>query len=123
VLETGLDAEVRSLVTDIKEKFSFFFGVYVEKCVLGRGDNLSKTLWSKVVSAAEAQKVAKLTLTKIPFTDYFRSLLSRRLQPLMFMNQPCQGKEKLLADTKQAQEIPIFHVKLKTTSIKYILKS
>jgi len=71
VLETGLDAEVRSLVTDIKEKFSFFFGVYVEKCVLGCGDNLSKTLRSKVVSAAEAQKVAKLTLTKIHFTDYF----------------------------------------------------
>ena len=41
----------------------------------------------------------------------------------MFLNQPCQEKEKLLANIKQVQEIPIFHVKLKTISVKFILKS
>ena len=55
--------------------------------------------------------------------NYFGSLLSRELQPLMFLNQPCQEKEKLVADIKQVQEIPIFHVKLKTISVKFILKS
>ena len=69
-LETGLDAEVRSRVTGAKaqmEKFSFFFGVYIGELVLGHtcSDNLSKMLQRKVISAPEAQKVAKLTVTTL----------------------------------------------------------
>ena len=65
-LETRLDAEVRSRITGVKtqmENFNFFFEVYIGELVLSHGDNLSKTLQSKTISAAEAQKVAKLTAT------------------------------------------------------------
>ena len=41
----------------------------------------------------------------------------------MFLNQLCQGKDELLADMKLAQGIPIFQVKLRITSVRFILKS
>jgi len=44
------------------EKFTFFFEVYIGELVLGHGDNM---LHSKVISAAEAQKVPKLTVTTL----------------------------------------------------------
>ena len=131
-LETGLDAEVRSRVTGVKaqmEKFSFFFGVYIGELVLGHGDNLSKTLQSKVISAAEAQKVAKLTvttLTKIRDSKHYElfwKLVVQRASTFNVSEPALPRKRKAPSRYETGTEDSHFHVKLKTTSVKYILKS
>jgi len=43
-----------------------------------------------MIVAAEAQKVVKLTVTKIHNSKHFGSLLSKGFQSLKFLNQPCQ---------------------------------
>ena len=45
------------------ETFDFFNGVYLGKLVLKHADNLSRTLQSPTISAAEGQRVAELTVS------------------------------------------------------------
>ena len=42
--------------------FEFMFGVVLDQLLLRHGDNLSRTLQSPHLSAAEGQKVARMTL-------------------------------------------------------------
>lgn len=44
-------------------KFDFLFGVSLGALILTHSDNLSKTLQHKVMSAAEGQHIAQLTLS------------------------------------------------------------
>ncbi len=64
-LDQRLDTEVRARVIGVKaqmESFDFFFGISIGKLVLSHGDNLSATLQSSTISAAEGQRVAGLTV-------------------------------------------------------------
>ena len=76
-LETRLDPEMKSRVIGVKaqmETFNFFFGVCLGEWILTHADNLSKTLQSRTISAAEGQRLAELTvktLEKIRTDEYF----------------------------------------------------
>ncbi len=49
-------------VCSYMETFNFFFGISLGELVLRHSDNLSRTLQSPRLSAAEAQKVVKMTV-------------------------------------------------------------
>ena len=76
-LETGLDAEVRSRIIGVRaqmESFNYFFGISIGELVLKHGDNLSKALQNKSISAAEGERLASMTvttLTKIRDTEHY----------------------------------------------------
>ena len=60
-----LDSELRARIIGIKaqmESFDYYFGVCVGELVLNHADNLSKSLPSKTISAAEGQHIAVMTL-------------------------------------------------------------
>ena len=59
-LETELDAEVRSRITGVKAQ-----NIFASELVLKHGDNLSKVLQNKSISAAEEQRLASLTVTAV----------------------------------------------------------
>ena len=64
-LETRLDTEVKARVIGVKsqmETFCYYFGVCLGECVLRHADDLSRTLQSSSMSAADGQKVAALTV-------------------------------------------------------------
>ncbi len=66
VLDQNLDSEVRARVIGVKaqmESFDYYFGVCIGELVLSHADNLSKTLQSKTISAAEGQHIAEMTIT------------------------------------------------------------
>ena len=65
LLEQRLESEMRARITGVKaqmESFEYYFGVCVGELVLNHADNLSKSLQSKTISAAEGQKLAEMTL-------------------------------------------------------------
>lgn len=67
-LEGRLDTEMKSRVLGVKaqmETFDYFYGIHLGKLVLKHADNLSKTLQSSTISAAEGQRVAGLTLSAL----------------------------------------------------------
>ena len=49
-------------VSSYMETFDFLFGVLIGELLLCHSDNLSKTLQSKDISAAEAQQIVFMTL-------------------------------------------------------------
>eukprot|EP00117_Sycon_ciliatum_P012838 scpid52838/ scgid13749/ Zinc finger MYM-type protein 1 len=68
VLAGSVDPDVRARVIGVKaqmETFNFFFGISLARLVLAHGDNLSVSLQSSTMSAAEAQKIARLTVDTI----------------------------------------------------------
>ena len=68
VLAGSVDPDVRARVIGVKaqmETFNFFFGISLARLVLAHGDNLSVSLQSSTMSAAEAQKIAHLTVNTI----------------------------------------------------------
>ena len=65
LLHQNLDSELRARIIGVKaqmESFNYYFGVCVEELVLNHADNLSKSLQSKTISAAEGQHIAEMTL-------------------------------------------------------------
>ena len=63
LLEQRLESEMRARITGVKaqmESFEYYFGVCVGELVLNHADNLSKSLQSKTISAAEGQKLAEI---------------------------------------------------------------
>ncbi len=52
-------------VASCMQSFDFFFGVLLSELILRHSDNLSKTLQSPKVSAAEGQSIAKMTLVTV----------------------------------------------------------
>ena len=77
LLESSLESEMRARITGVKaqmESFQYYFGVCVGELVLNHADNLSKSLQSKTISAAEGQKLAGMTikvLSKIRSSEQF----------------------------------------------------
>ena len=47
------------------EKFNFLFGIVLGEMILGQTDNLSKAFQAKTLTAAEGQKLAKLTVATL----------------------------------------------------------
>ena len=59
------EAEMRSRIQGVSvcmTSFDFMFGILLGQLLLRHGDNLSRTLQSPHMSAAEGQKVARMTL-------------------------------------------------------------
>ena len=68
VLDGNTQPDVRTRVIGVKaqmESFDTLFGISVAELVLRHGDNLSATLRSSTISAAEGQCVASLTTSTI----------------------------------------------------------
>ena len=68
VLAGSVDPDVRARVIGAKaqmETFNSFFGISLARLVLAHGDNLSVSLQNSTMSAAEAQKIARLTVDTI----------------------------------------------------------
>ena len=62
----SLDGEMRARIFGVETqmmKFNFLFGVCLGSRILCHSDNLSKTLQHKTLSAAEGQRIAKLTVS------------------------------------------------------------
>ena len=65
-LDGSLDGEMRARIIGVETqmmKFDFLFGVCLGSLILRHSDNLSKTLQHKTLSAAEGQRIAKLTIS------------------------------------------------------------
>ena len=68
ILEDRLDSETRARVHGLNSQmrtFNFYFGLKLLHTVLMHADNLSRTLQSTKMSAAEGQHIARLTLTTL----------------------------------------------------------
>ena len=93
------DSENRARITGVKaqmEKFEFLFGLCLGECILRHTDNLSKTLQSPSLSAADSQQLAQLTcntLERLRNQECF-SLLWSKVSGM---------QEKLQNATKKAQ--------------------
>ena len=64
-LEFVKDVEMRSRIIGISttmRSFNFFFGVLLGELILRHSDNLSRALQGSHVSAAEGQKITKMTV-------------------------------------------------------------
>ena len=81
-----LDGEMRTRIIGVETQmhmFDFLFGISLGNLLLRRTDNLSKTLQLKSLSAAEGQRLAKLTtqvLQSLRDEDQFKSFYERVLQ-------------------------------------------
>ena len=84
-LSLQLDVEMRARITGVNTQmhtFDFLFGVSLGNLLLRHTDNLSKTLQHKSLSAAEGQRVAKLTLDVLQSLrneDHFKNFYARVL--------------------------------------------
>ena len=68
ILEDRLDSEMRARVHGLNSQmktFNFYFGLKLLHTILMHADNLSRTLQSTKMSAAEGQHIARLTLTTL----------------------------------------------------------
>ena len=64
-IDVTKDAEMRSRIHGVSvymKSFNFFFGLLLGEFILKHSDNLSKTLQTMAMSAAEAQKIAQMTV-------------------------------------------------------------
>ena len=80
------DSESRSRINGVQaqmERFEYLFGLVLGECVLKHTDNLSKTLQSPSLSAAEGQQIAEMTrktLEHIRSDECFDAFWERVLQ-------------------------------------------
>ena len=80
-----LDREMRARIIGVDTQmhtFDFLFGIPLGNLLLHHMDNLSKTLKHKSLSAAEGQRLAKLTLQVLQSLrneDHFKSYYARVL--------------------------------------------
>ena len=64
-LEFVKDSEMRSRIIGVAttmKSFNFFFGVVLSELILRHSDNVSRTLQTSHISAAEGQKIATMTV-------------------------------------------------------------
>ena len=67
-LEFVKETEMRSRIIGVSacmKSFDFFFGASLGELLLSHSDNLSKTLQSSTMSAAEGQRIANMTVTTL----------------------------------------------------------
>ena len=85
-LSLRLDGEMKARVIGVDTQthtFDFLFGISLGSLLLCHTDNLSKSLQQKSLSAAEGQRLAKLTLDvlrSLRDDDHFASFYARVLQ-------------------------------------------
>ncbi len=59
-----MKARIRG-VAAVMESFEYFFAISLAELLLRHSDNLSKTLQSSSISAAEGQKIAEMTVVTL----------------------------------------------------------
>ena len=85
-LSLRLDGEMKARIIGVDTQvhtFDFLFGISLGNLLLRHTDNLSKSLQQKSLSAAEGQRLAKLTLDVLQSLrddDHFTSFYARVLQ-------------------------------------------
>ena len=86
-LDVSLNGEMRTCIVgaETQMKLNFLFGVCLESLILRlrHSDNLNKTLQHKTLSAAESQRITKLTvnvLQKIRSNELFAAYYQRVIQ-------------------------------------------
>ena len=88
------DMETKARILGVQsqmKKFSFIFGVYLGEMILWHSDNLSKTLQSNTICAAERQNVAGMvvrTLEKLRSSEVF-DLFWQKVTDMQFRNPWC----------------------------------
>ena len=90
--EITADAESRARINGVKaqmERFDFLFGLCLGACIMHHTDNLSKTLQSPSLSAADSQQLARLTCTTLEWlrNDESFSLLWSKVSALRDKHQ------------------------------------
>lgn len=78
VLDDVVDPDIRACVSSVRihmESFNYFFGISIAELVLRHSDNLSATLKSSTISAAEGQHVASQYYCHDAHRRKFQSLL------------------------------------------------
>lgn len=87
VKETEMKSRIQGVLSCM-QTFDYFFGVSLGELVLKHSDNLSKTLQSTAMSAAEGQKVAAMTVSALQsirsddMFDLFWELVSKKATEL-----------------------------------------
>ena len=124
--ESSLDCEIRSRMIGVESqmlKFDFLFGVCLGALILRHGDNLSKSLQHKSMSASEEQELARLCLgvvrslrTPENFDLFFAQVLSH--QKKFEIEEPClPRKRRAPLDLKLELQVVIFMHLFKITSL------
>ena len=87
------------------KSFDFFFGLMLGEFVLKHSDNLSKTLQNVDISAAEAQKVAEVTVSTLQSVrnaemfDLFWTKVTKTASDVDVNELYCPGNKKHQEDT------------------------
>lgn len=101
-LDGSLDGEMRARIIGVETqmmKFDFLFGVCLGSLILRHSDNLSKTLQHKTLSAAEGQRIAKLTVSVLQkmrsdeqFTAFYQRVIQE--QTRFGVTDPCLPRKR-----------------------------
>ena len=126
-----LDGEMRARIIGVETQmhtFDFLFGISLGNLLLRHTDNLSKTLQLKSLSAAERQRLAKLTtqiLQSLRVEDQFKSFYECVLQDQVrfeVMLLLSQESGRPLSDSRLAQQAMISMLHLKIATVRCITK-
>uniref|UniRef100_A0A1X7UIB2 Uncharacterized protein n=1 Tax=Amphimedon queenslandica TaxID=400682 RepID=A0A1X7UIB2_AMPQE len=111
-------------VSSYMEKISFFIGVALGELILGHSDNLSKSLQSKVLTAAQGQHQAELTVKTLESLRNDASFILF-LDAVLFKAEQCDvdpqcyhANEKGLSNMMKDQNLQ--NIKLLNICIKYL---
>ncbi|XP_065191909.1 zinc finger MYM-type protein 1-like [Sycon ciliatum] len=117
VLAGSVDPDVRARVIGVKaqmETFNFFFGISLARLVLAHGDNLSVSLQSSTMSAAEAQKIARLTVdtitkmrTENSFSMFWEATVAKRHQ--FDVSEPQLPRKRKRPQRYEGGDEPAYH--------------
>ena len=132
VLDGNTHPDVRTHVIGVRaqmESFKYFFGISIAELVLRHGDNLSATLQSNTISAAEGQHVASLTTSTIAkmrtnesFSHFWEMVQNKAAA--IHVNEPRLHCRRVpLCDSKQDMDQRIFLQWWKLTTTRFILRS
>ena len=107
--------------------FQFFYGVTLGEMILRHTDNLSSTLQSKTISAAEGQEIAKMTIETLKSTqtdesfDNFSEYVTHRVNSID-VTEPILPRQHDQAGIMMAYLVEIFLILQKASSDIFILK-
>ena len=101
-LDDSLDGEMRTHIVGVDTqmmKFIFLFGVCLGSLILRHSDNLSKSLKHKMLSAAEGQRIPKLTVSVIQklhsdelFADFYQKVIKKHTR--FGVADPCVPRKR-----------------------------
>ena len=126
-----LDGEMRARIIGVDthmHTFDFLVGISLGNLLLRHTDNLSKTLQQKSLSAAEGQRLAKLTLyvlQSLRDEDHFKNFYAQVLLdqvPFKVDAPTLPRKRKAPNDSRLALQMVISILLLKITTARSIMK-